>query len=135
MKFQVTKAFTITLKGRTTHFELGQRIGEKRYNSLSKRIQSSYFISARRAGNLNSYNNEERFLIASLYNEGNTRSYIVNMFRQLFGNTHPASSVGQKVEMCKAVDNTHPSHTKFQFRDEELILMLQELDGERYTLA
>ena len=74
-------------------------------------------------------------MIASLYHEGQSRQSIAKMFRQLFGNTHSVDSIGQKVEMCKAIDNTIPTHTEFQFRDDELVIMLQELDSDRYQLV
>ena len=135
MKFQVIKPFSVTFKGRTTSYDLGQRISETRYNKLPKRIQETYFTTARKAATLNAYTNEERHLIASLYNEGNTRKYIVDMFRKLFGNTHSVDSIGQKVEMCKSVDKTLTNNNQFQFRDEELIIMLQDLDCDRYQLA
>ena len=86
----------------------------------------------RQRGRLVPYTNEERYLIASLYNEGHTRKFIETSFIDQFGNTHTVASIGQKVEMCKSADKTHSSHTEFQFRDDELITILQGLDSDRY---
>jgi hypothetical protein len=80
------------------------------------------------------YTNEERLFIAVGYNQGQTRKEIVTGFVKQFGNTHTQDSVGQKVEMIKSVDSTHPSHRNFQFRDEELLIILQDLDSDRYTV-
>ena len=83
---------------------------------------------------LDYYNNEERTFIAVAYNQGLNRKDIVESFMKNFGNTHTQDSVGQKVEMIKSVDSTHKNHNKFQFRDTELLIVLQELDSDRYYL-
>lgn len=134
MKFQVVKAFSITTNGKRREYQLGQRISETQYNKLNKRVQA-YLLPARKCSGLSYYTNEERELIAHLYHEGNNRNYIVSMFHKLFGKTHSVDSIGQKVEMCKSVDNTLKNNTEFQFRDIELICILQGLDSERYQLA
>ena len=102
------------------------RQGKKLINSMVDSVKNT-------RGTLEKYNNEERMFIAVSYNSGLTRKEIVTQFTGLF-RTHTPGSIGQKVEMCKSVDNTHKTHTEFQFRDEELISMLQSLDSDRYQL-
>ena len=80
------------------------------------------------------YTNEERFFIATHYNQGQSRKGIVEGFINQFGKTHPLDSIGQKVEMCKTADNNLPDYTKFVFRDEELLNILQSIDPDRYSV-
>jgi hypothetical protein len=80
------------------------------------------------------YNQQERIFIAIAYHKGMTRKEIVSSFIRQFGNRHTPDSIGQKCEMCKSVDSNYTQHKNFQFRDTELLTILQELDSTRYAL-
>jgi len=80
------------------------------------------------------YTDVERSFIAVAYDKGMNRQTIVKEFQQEFGNAHTASSIGQKVEMCKSIDGTLKNHKNFQFRDTELLEILQDIDSARYVL-
>ena len=97
-----------------------------------KLIESA--LSKKSPSKVEFYNNDERTFIAVAYNQGLNRKSIVESFLKHFGNAHTQDSIGQKVEMIKSVDSTHKNHNKFQFRDTELLVILQELDADRYYL-
>ena len=80
------------------------------------------------------YTYDQRFLISSLYVEGMTRDEIVAEFVKTFGTDHNEASIGQKVEMIKSADKHNPNHLKFQFRDQELLSILQDLDSDRFVV-
>jgi len=81
------------------------------------------------------YTREERTLIATFYNNGADRTDTVKGFRQVFGNRHSTASIGQKFEMCRVADKRQTEHTRFVFRDEQLLDILTDLDAERYVVG
>jgi len=102
------------------------------FNQGKKLIES--VLTKKTPAKLDYYNNEERTFVAVAYNQGLNRKQIVDSFLKNFGNTHTQDSVGQKVEMIKSVDSAHKNHNKFQFRDTELLIILQELNSDRYYI-
>jgi len=91
-------------------------------------------MKKRSPSKLEHYTQDERTFIAVAYVQGLDRRTIVNKFRQQFGDNHTADSIGQKVEMCKSIDSTHKNHKRFQFRDNELLIILQDLDPNRFEV-
>ena len=81
------------------------------------------------------YTREERTLIATVYNNGATRQETIASFREVFGNRHSDASIGQKFEMCRVADGRQSEHTRFVFRDEQLLDILTELDSDRYVVG
>ena len=104
------------------------------YNKGKKLVDSAILGSKKIPGKIEFYTHEERSFIAAAYNQGMNRKSIVNEFVKEFGKSHSEDSIGQKVEMIKSVDSTCSNHRKFQFRDMELLEILQDLDFNRYSL-
>ena len=122
------------IKGRSFKIEEGKKITPTQARILKELGRSSYFqvkTSNKRAPYV-AYTTEERYFIAEAYNYGCNREEIVNGFIQEFGSNHPLSSIGEKVEICKATDNQLINHTEFVCNDKELISILQDMDSKRF---
>jgi len=115
------------------NFGLSNLDREERILFRKGKILVNDLISPKR-NKLEYYTQQERIFIAISYDRGMTRKEIVSSFIRQFGNRHTPDSIGQKCEMCKSVDSKYSQHKNFQFRDIELLTILQELDYDRYTL-
>ena len=122
------------IKGRSFQIVTGQKVTPTQARILDEMGRSSYYevkTSNKRAPYM-SYTTEERYYIAEAYNYGCTRQEIVDGFITEFGTGHTISSIGEKVEICKATDNCLINHTEFVCNDKELISILQDMDSKRF---
>ena len=135
MKFISTVTRTVYLvSGKVLNLVTGQPITKGQKNLLDSMNRSSYYevrMPGKR-GKYHFYDTDKRYFIAEAYVAGYTRNEIVEDFQQEFGKDHPVSSIGEKVEICKATDNQLPNHTQFVCNDKELISILQGMNSVRF---
>lgn len=135
MKFQVIKPFSVTVKGRTTRYTLGQRIGETRYNKLPQRIQETYFLSARSACRKVPYTRPELTQIVNLYLENDDVYSVRARFCELNPNTgHTAESIRAVAGQLRSMDNNHPGDTEWAVKS-LVAEVAMGIDPERFTSA
>jgi hypothetical protein len=132
MKFQVTRPFSITVKGRRTDYKLGQRIGEAAYRRLPLRQQQEYFQSARRAASNTPYTAAEMALILDAYVEGRSRKEITSLFSEVFGSSHTPDSVNRMCGQLETLDVEHPASTEHVVSD-EFRRMAVQFDAARFA--
>ena len=136
MKFQVTRAFSITVKGRRTEYKVGQRIGEAAYNRLTKSQQRNYFLSARAAAAKTPYTRQELESIVSLYvaHAGDREAMVADFIAANPGSQHTAASVRQVGSQLRAMDVQHPGDNDWTVKS-LVSEVAMEFDSERFTLA
>ena len=105
MKFQVTQAFSVTVKGRRVDYKLGQRIGEAAYNRLSSR-QQARFLPARKCG-AESWTREEYVAVAEAYLKYGKNGYAqaIADFRQV-SDRHSDNAIKIATYSCAHLDTT-----------------------------
>ena len=121
------------INGRPFKLEVGKKVTKTQTRILDSIGHSSYYAPKSKTKRSHyKYTTEQRYFIAEGYSCGYTRNEIVEGFINEFGSDHSEDSIGQKVEICKVMDNRLPQHTEFVSNDKELISMLQVIDPKRF---
>ena len=133
MTYVSTVNRTIYINGRPFKLEVGKKVTKTQTRILDSIGHSSYYAPKSKTKRSHcKYTTEQRYFIAESYSCGYTRNEIVEGFINEFGSDHSEDSIGQKVEICKVMDNRLPQHTEFVSNDKELISMLQDIDPKRF---
>lgn len=130
MKFQVTQAFAVTVKGRRTEYKLGQRIGEAAYRRLNAR-QQARFLPARRCGAQSWTDAEYAAMAAAYVNNAGDRPAIISEFRQT-SDRHTDAALDIAAQACRELDLYVQEATGLKDHAEGLLLALQDIDADRF---
>ena len=113
MKFQVTRAFSITRNGRRVDYKLGQRIGEAAYNRLTK-TQQGRFLPARNAAAKTPYTRQEISELVNLYLSNSNLHFVRDTFVANNPNSgHSVDSVYQTAAQLRTMDVQYPGDTEW----------------------
>lgn len=133
MKFQVIRKFSVTVNGRRTEYNVGQRISEAAYRRLSSSQQRNYFLSARSAASRNPYTRPElEFIVSSYLNNDNPYNVRAEFIEQFPNTPHTAESVRAVAGQLRSLDNNYPLDTQWDVKS--LVReVAEELCPERFV--